>query len=85
MQKFSPYREVKLELAQDITSAQLARFNYGEVEAVNGREIRFFVKREALTGMVSKLLADLEVADLTVTDPPVEEVIGQVFRQGADL
>jgi ABC-2 type transport system ATP-binding protein len=82
IQRFSPFREVKIELAQDITPEQLANLTYGEIEAVNGREIRFLVKREQLTGMVSKLLADLEVADLTVTDPPVEEIIGRVFRQG---
>jgi ABC-2 type transport system ATP-binding protein len=82
IQRFSPFREVKIELAQDITPEQLASLNQGEIESVNGREIRFLVKREELTGMVSKLLANLEVADLTVTDPPVEEVIGRVFRQG---
>jgi ABC-2 type transport system ATP-binding protein len=27
-------------------------------------------------------LADLEVVDLTVTEPPVEEVIGRVFQAG---
>jgi ABC-2 type transport system ATP-binding protein len=31
---------------------------------------------------VAKLLADLEVLDLTVTDPPIEEVIGRVFQGG---
>lgn len=82
IQRFSPFREVKIELAQDITPEQLASLNQAEIESVNGREIRFLVKREELTGMVSKLLAELEVSDLTVTDPPVEEVIGLVFRQG---
>lgn len=82
IQRFSPFREVKIELAQDITPEQLASLTYGEIESVNGREIRFLVKREELTGMVSKLLAELEVSDLTVTDPPVEEIIGRVFRQG---
>ena len=82
IERFSPFREVKIELAQDITPEQLASLNQAEIESVNGREIRFLVKREELTGMVSKLLAELEVSDLTVTDPPVEEVIGRVFRQG---
>jgi len=27
-------------------------------------------------------LAELEVLDLTVTDPPIEEVIGRVFADG---
>jgi ABC-2 type transport system ATP-binding protein len=55
---------------------------YGEVEAVEGREVRFLVRREGLTSTVSRILAELEVIDLTVTEPPVEEVIGRVFRAG---
>ncbi|MEM9157126.1 MAG: ABC transporter, partial [Cyanobacteria bacterium P01_F01_bin.33] len=32
---------------------------------------------------VARLLADIDVLDLTVTDPPVEEAIGRVFQTGA--
>jgi ABC-2 type transport system ATP-binding protein len=35
-----------------------------------------------LTQTVSQILADLEVVDLKVTEPPVEEVIGKVFQAG---
>jgi ABC-2 type transport system ATP-binding protein len=44
--------------------------------------VRLLVKREELTVSVAKILAELEVIDLTVTDPPIEEVIGLVFRTG---
>jgi ABC-2 type transport system ATP-binding protein len=40
------------------------------------------VQQEALTRTVSRILADLDVVDLTVTEPPVEEVIGRVFQAG---
>jgi ABC-2 type transport system ATP-binding protein len=40
------------------------------------------VQREQLTQTVAKLLAELDVLDLTVTDPPIEEVIGRVFADG---
>jgi ABC-2 type transport system ATP-binding protein len=78
--RFAPYREVKVELAQSLPEQKLS--TYGEVEAVEGREVRFLVRREALTSTVSRILAELEVIDLTVTEPPVEEVIGRVFRAG---
>ncbi|HEY9691273.1 MAG TPA: ATP-binding cassette domain-containing protein [Oculatellaceae cyanobacterium] len=80
LDRFAPYREVKVELAQPLPAEKLA--HYGEVEAVVGREVRLLVKREALTRTVAQILAELEVMDLTVTDPPVEEVIGRVFRAG---
>ncbi|MGB3207776.1 MAG: ATP-binding cassette domain-containing protein [Crinalium sp.] len=80
LDRFAPYREVKVELAQPLPAEKLA--HYGEVEAVEGREVRFLVKRETLTRTVAQILAELEVMDLTVTDPPVEEVIGRVFSAG---
>ncbi len=80
LERFAPYREVKVELAQALPETDLLR--YGELEAVEGREVRFLVRREALTRTVARILAEMEVLDLTVTDPPVEEVIGRVFRAG---
>ncbi len=80
LDRFAPYREVKVELAQPLPQEKLV--HYGEVEAVEGRVVRLLVKREALTRTVAQILAELEVMDLTVTDPPVEEVIGRVFRAG---
>ncbi len=78
--RFAPYREVKVELANPLPEDKLSSF--GELQAVEGREVRFLVRREGLTSAVSRILAELKVIDLTVTEPPVEEVIGRVFRAG---
>ncbi|HEY9597021.1 MAG TPA: ATP-binding cassette domain-containing protein [Cyanophyceae cyanobacterium] len=78
--RFAPYREVQLELAQPLSEDKLS--TYGELECLEGREVRFLVKREALTSTVSQILAELDVVDLTVTEPPIEEVIGRVFQAG---
>jgi len=77
---FAPYREVQVELAHPMSEAELSL--YGEIEAVEGQSVRFCVQREALTRTVAKILAELEVLDLSVTDPPVEEIIGRVFSTG---
>ena len=77
---FAPYREVQVELAHPMSEAELSL--YGEIEAVEGQSVRFCVQREALTRTVAKILAELEVVDLSVTDPPVEEIIGRVFSTG---
>ena len=81
LNRFAPYREVKIELEQPEPEGKLAAF--GEVEAILGCEVRLIVRREALTQTVAEILAGLNVLDLTVTDPPVEEIIGRVFRTGA--
>ena len=80
LESFAPYREIYVELAQVLPLAQL--MSYGDVQMVEGRTVRFIVQQEALTQTVSRILADLAVVDLTVTEPPVEEVIGRVFQKG---
>jgi ABC-2 type transport system ATP-binding protein len=84
LEQFAPYRAVKVELAHLPSDANLAPnlAQYGEVEAIIGREVRLIVRRDQLTHTVGRLLSELEVLDLTVTDPPIEEVIGRVFKTG---
>jgi ABC-2 type transport system ATP-binding protein len=80
LEQFAPYREIHVELAQCLPREKL--LSYGEVQLLEGRTVRFLVPQEALTHAVSQILADLEVIDLKVTEPPVEEVIGKVFQAG---
>jgi ABC-2 type transport system ATP-binding protein len=80
LDRFAPYREVTIELPAPCTPAQLG--TYGDLERVEGCTARLIVRREALTQTISRLLGDLDVQDLTVSDPPVEEVIGRVFQAG---
>ena len=77
---FAPYREIYVELVQPLSLEQL--MPYGDVQMLEGRAVRFIVPQAAMTRTVSQILADLEVVDLTVTEPPVEEVIGRVFQKG---
>jgi ABC-2 type transport system ATP-binding protein len=80
LNQFAPYREVKLELASNCDAERLRR--YGEIETLEGCTASLIVQRDSLTQTVSRLLTDLDIHDLTVSDPPVEEVIGRVFQQG---
>ena len=80
LESFAPYREIYVELAQALPLEQL--MSYGDVQMLEGRSVRFIVQQEAMTRTVSQILANLEVVDLTVTEPPVEEVIGRVFQKG---
>jgi ABC-2 type transport system ATP-binding protein len=79
--RFAPYREVRLELAKPMTTAQLQDF--GEVVAIEGRSVQLLVRREVLTPTIARLLEQLPVQDLSVTEPPIEDIIGQVFRSGS--
>ncbi len=79
--KFAPYREVKLELARPYPRDKLQV--YGELESLEGQSARFLLGRQGLTNAIAQMLAELEVVDLSVTDPPIEQIIGRVFQSGS--
>ncbi|AKG22899.1 ABC transporter ATP-binding protein [Calothrix sp. 336/3] len=80
LERFAPYREIHLELAHTVSREKL--MFYGDVKEVDGRFVCFLVPQGAIALAVSRILADLDVVDLTVNEPPVEEVIGRVFQVG---
>ncbi|BBC23475.1 ATP-binding cassette domain-containing protein [Pseudanabaena sp. ABRG5-3] len=78
---FAPYREVRVELAQPIGDRDDLQ-KYGQILNIDGQAVCFLVPRENLTKAVSQILAELEILDLSVNEPAIEEVIGSVFRAG---
>ncbi len=54
---------------------------YGEVVSSTDGRVTLRVPKAATAGVTERLLADLPVIDLTVEDPPIEEVIERVFAQ----
>jgi ABC-2 type transport system ATP-binding protein len=81
LERFAPCREVTVELTGGDAATALAP--YGDLQSVDGHVAHFIVPQERLTQTISKLLANFEIVDLTVTDPPIEDVIRRVFEAGA--
>ncbi|WP_310426391.1 ATP-binding cassette domain-containing protein [Chamaesiphon sp. VAR_48_metabat_135_sub] len=80
VERFSPCREVKVEFAHIYPLDKLE--TYAEVQEIEGASARFLVPQEILTKIVSQILGELDVVDLSITDPPIDDVIGQIFRSG---
>jgi ABC-2 type transport system ATP-binding protein len=80
LDRFAPCREITVELVKERSPIELR--SYGELGSIEGRVARFIVPQEMLTQTLNKILADLDVVDMTVTEPPIEDVIGQVFKSG---
>jgi ABC-2 type transport system ATP-binding protein len=57
--------------------------SYGEVVNCEDGRVTLRVPKAKTASVTERLLADLPVIDLLVEDPPIEEVIDQVFRQEA--
>jgi ABC-2 type transport system ATP-binding protein len=81
LESFAPCREIEVELAQPLPEDKLAQ--YGQIQAIEGQQVRFIVPREELTTTVARILAQMEVIDLSIKEPPIEEVIGRLFNKGS--
>ena len=57
---------------------------YGEVISVEDGRVTLRVSRAAAPEVAARLLRDLAVADLTIEDPPIEDVIERVFASGSE-
>ena len=79
-EQLAPEREVRLELESPVDPSVFA--GLGRLERIEGCDVRLLVSRDQLTAVVAQLLERFEVRDLDVTDPPIEELIGGLFRKG---
>ena len=77
--RFAPFKTVEVELHNGAGGHSLER--YGEVLVQSEGRIALRVPKVETAAVTGRLLAELDVADLTVQDPPIEDVIEQVFSQ----
>ncbi len=80
LERFAPCREIKVELVKPVNPTELSQ--YAQVESIDGQQVSFLVPREKLTETVSRLLSQLPIQDLSVNEPPIEEIIGSLFSTG---
>jgi ABC-2 type transport system ATP-binding protein len=78
--RFSTYKTVGITL--DKPSSNLE--SYGEVMVRDGSRVTLRVLKTKTSEVTARLLADLNVDDLTVEDPPIEDVIEHVFSSPAE-
>jgi ABC-2 type transport system ATP-binding protein len=80
VERTAPYKFLHLSLDREVDRADLA--GLAEIEAVDGLKWTLRVPRGRTKEIAALALERLPVADVTITDPPVEKIIQQVFRQG---
>jgi ABC-2 type transport system ATP-binding protein len=57
---------------------------YGELVELAEPRVKLRVDRQQISGVLSTVLANHTLEDVSVEDPPLEEVIAQVFAQSAE-
>ena len=76
-EQFAAYKTIVATL--DDTNVDLS--SYGEVISRDGDKVAIRVAKAEASRATARLLADHQVVDLTIEDPPIEDVIELVFAQ----
>jgi ABC-2 type transport system ATP-binding protein len=77
--RFAAYKTIDVALADG--SGPLD--SYGEVLVRDGDRVKLRVPKAEAARIAARLLGEQQVADLTIEDPPIEDVIEAVFAQKA--
>jgi ABC-2 type transport system ATP-binding protein len=73
-----PDKRIVVRLGRPVTASELSRF--GQVVASDEARAVLRVRAAEVSSAVARMLSALPVADLTVEDPPLEEVMSELFR-----
>lgn len=79
IEQIAPSKIIRIELAHPVTEVQLGHF--GQIHKHDGLHAELQVPRATTSAIAAQLLTELPIADVTIEDPPIEEVIGQVFAK----
>ena len=80
--RFSSHKVLTLQFNDGELPSDLAR--YGEVIERSVPRVKLRVDREQIAHVLSTVLANHTLEDVSVEDPPLEEVIAKVFAQSAE-
>ena len=76
--RFAAYQTIGITLE----NGKVDLSDYGEIVSQDGGKIHLKVPKAETPRTTARLLADLPVLELTVENPPLEDVIDWVFQQG---
>jgi ABC-2 type transport system ATP-binding protein len=79
-EQFGRYKLVRLQFSEEDPQDDWARF--GEVTRKAGPELALQVDRGRVSEVLATLLDRHTVVDVSVQDPPLDQVIAHVFEQG---
>ncbi len=81
--RFSSHKVLTLLFSDGQLPSDLTR--YGEVVEIVEPRVKLRVDRQQISSVLSTVLANHTLEDVSVEDPPLEEVIADVFAQSAEM
>jgi ABC-2 type transport system ATP-binding protein len=79
--KIAPHKLIRVEFSQALNGRRLEE--YGEVVKTRGQRAELLVPRDATSDVAARMLAELPIVDVTIEEPPIEDVITRVFEEAA--
>lgn len=76
-ERFSPHKTITVKLENGAVDLSA----YGEVLSKDEGQVTLRVPKNDAAAVTAKLLAGQRISDLTIADPPIEDVIERVFAQ----
>ncbi|MEZ4632850.1 MAG: ATP-binding cassette domain-containing protein [Deinococcales bacterium] len=77
----APQKRLKLQVEHPLDEQALQHLaHYGKVIEQQGLEVQLDIPRDKVAGMVAKLLQNFAIADIAISDIPLEAVMGQLFK-----
>ncbi len=75
--RLAPFKVISIDLTRDVDGYDFA--SLGHVLTHEPRKITLRVAKDDAATVTARLLAELPVQDVTIEDPPIEDVIARVF------
>ncbi|NPA79572.1 MAG: ATP-binding cassette domain-containing protein [Thermotogae bacterium] len=77
-ERVMPFKEIYVEFKGEIPVEELQRI--GEIREIEGQEVKLLVRRDEVFDKVRLIMERWNIDDLSVTDPPLDEVLAKVFE-----
>jgi len=80
--RVAPFKVIEIDLQRDMDGQDCSHL--GQVMSAAGRKVTLRIPKDQTAAATTRVLAELPVLDLTIQDPPIEDVISQVFASGKE-
>jgi ABC-2 type transport system ATP-binding protein len=77
--KYTEHKLISIVLEEKVDAAKLKQL--GKVEKFDYPHVDFKAKQEEVSPLTAKILKELPVADLNIEEPPIEEIIRDLFTK----
>jgi ABC-2 type transport system ATP-binding protein len=83
LDQFGGHKVISLQTAPGVAPPDLGR--YGDVISIEGPRAKLRVDRNVVSEVLGAILSQHSFEDISVEDPPLEEVIARVFKSNSEV